>query len=378
MRFIIGETIEGALNKPNYFTLHKDGSLLYSDKGASYSVILGDNWRYELLVDHMSGKCVGYSSLLYQMPIEIKSIPSLTSEKKSLYFIEAENSPLDQHSGCSYTPFINKAYFDKEKSVLCIGDIGAQGEHIEFADNIIATVEDSSLKCLYLKLENIKSSNILKFFNDTQHGFPLKKNNIKLGLICLLVVLIIIISILSFKPIQIGKTFHYDKNSSNIIYNNTEYFLSSYIYEYPFYFISDLEKLCSVIGIMGIYDYYTDDIENPKFILLQKGNYRDSIWFTENNFEYKNEVVLVGNTNQTITYSDCYIKDTKQSMNWKKRDHSIVTKVNLYFKYIPEMYIEINICKIDGDYYMGSDNIFEDYHKCSKSFLDILLSNGII
>jgi len=181
MHFVIGKQVDRTLNKQNYFTLHEDGSLLYSDKSGSYSVFLGDNWRYELLVDSGTGKCVGYSSLLYQMPVVLKSIFLPTAEKRELYFVESEDSPLEEYSGCSYKPFTDVVYFDKEKALLCIGEVGAGGNHIEFADNIIATVENSVLKCLYLKLENISSSDILKFtyqFNEKASHMSKKAESI--------------------------------------------------------------------------------------------------------------------------------------------------------------------------------------------------------
>lgn len=52
MEFIIGDSVVFNLKEDEFdFYLEKDKSLMYTKNAGDYSVLLGGNWRFELIVD---------------------------------------------------------------------------------------------------------------------------------------------------------------------------------------------------------------------------------------------------------------------------------------------------------------------------------------
>ena len=57
----------------NEFYLAKDKSLMYqSIIDGDYSILLGGNWRFELIVDSSTGLCVKFQSLLDELKVLYK------------------------------------------------------------------------------------------------------------------------------------------------------------------------------------------------------------------------------------------------------------------------------------------------------------------
>lgn len=192
----------------------------------------------------------------------------------------------------------------------------------------------------------------------------------KIIIVIILFIIVIVSLVTTIKPIQVGNDFSYNKELLNITYNNTEYFLSNYVVGFPLCFDSDLEKLGSLISIMGKYDYYVDDIENPKYILLQKGTYRDSIWFSKVNFDYKDCYVYIYDNSQAIRYSDCYLIESQTTLNLTESQDAFVSILKLYFKEYPSMYIEVSLYEVNDKYYIK--DYLNDYYECSNQFKLIL------
>ena len=128
----------------NEFYLAKDKSLMYqSIIDGDYSILLGGNWRFELIVDSSTGLCVKFQSLLDELKVLYKHLV-LPESKARKVFVKSDEI-LYPGEGCHYYPFVNKAYWDERKNILCIGNPDAVGEAIEFASHIIMVVKKYQL-----------------------------------------------------------------------------------------------------------------------------------------------------------------------------------------------------------------------------------------
>ena len=144
----------------NEFYLAKDKSLMYqSIIDGDYSILLGGNWRFELIVDSSTGLCVKFQSLLDELKVLYKHLV-LPESKARKVFVKSDEI-LYPGEGCHYYPFVNKAYWDERKNILCIGNPDAVGEAIEFASHIIMVVKKYQLVCLYLNLNNVHGIDFL-------------------------------------------------------------------------------------------------------------------------------------------------------------------------------------------------------------------------
>lgn len=160
MKFIIGEE-KNLINKINNFYLAKDTSLIYNIDGGDYSVLLGGNWRCELIVDSSTGQLIKFQTFLDKLKINERKLTVPKSKKKNIFFVNEEG--LDPYEGCHYYPFKNTAYWDSDKKILCYGDPNIIGEAIEFTEKITVIIKDEQLICIYLQLDNIdKINNIFK------------------------------------------------------------------------------------------------------------------------------------------------------------------------------------------------------------------------
>ena len=136
------------------FYLADDSSLLYNNGlQGDYSVLLGGNWRFELIVDSQTGLCIHMQSYLNKLEVTAASLDLPDSIVKDLYFV-SEN-PLEKGCGCHYHPFINMAFWDEKKKILCYGDPYSKGEAVEFTPKTIAIIKDAQLKSMYLVLDCI-------------------------------------------------------------------------------------------------------------------------------------------------------------------------------------------------------------------------------
>lgn len=137
------------------FKLCDDSSLLYNNylgDFSIYNISLGGNWRFQLIVDSNTGRCVKVESYLAGIVAGRSSISIARSERRELYFLTEEK--MQMGSGCYYTPFSNEVCYDETKKILCYGEHNATGIAIEFAPRIIAIVNDGDLKCIYLLLHD--------------------------------------------------------------------------------------------------------------------------------------------------------------------------------------------------------------------------------
>lgn len=141
------------------FSVKDDKSLLYSIKGGDFSILLGDDWRFELNVDGNTGKCINIQGLLMGL-IEDTNLGTPKKITGNLFFFSDEK--LISGTGCQYFPFESKVFYDPEKQILCIGKKDITGTAIEFADKIVAVIFNGDLKAIYLDLKGIpKLHNII-------------------------------------------------------------------------------------------------------------------------------------------------------------------------------------------------------------------------
>lgn len=135
------------------FYLTDDSSLLYNGLQGDYSVLLGGNWRFELIVDSHTGLCTHIQSFLKKLEITASNLELPDATTKDLYFV-SEN-PLESGCGCHYHPFNNMAFWDEKKKILCFGDPCSKGEAIEFTPKTIAIIKGAQLKSMFLALDCI-------------------------------------------------------------------------------------------------------------------------------------------------------------------------------------------------------------------------------
>lgn len=161
IEFMIGDLYDSdSVKERNGFYLMKDRSLLYqSTTNGDYSILLGGDWRFELIVDSSTGLCVKFQSFLDELKVLHK--PLVLPESKARRVFIKSDEMLYSGEGCHYHPFSNKVYWDERKNILCIGNPEAIGEVIEFAPHITMVVKRHQLLCLYLTLNNISGIDFL-------------------------------------------------------------------------------------------------------------------------------------------------------------------------------------------------------------------------
>lgn len=161
IQFMIGDLYDSDFVKDrNGFYLAEDKSLMYqSTIDGDYSILLGGNWRFELIVDSFTGLCIKFQSFLDELKVLYK--PLVLPESKARRVFVKSGEKLYPREGCHYHPFVNKAYWDEKKNILCIGNPNMVGEAIEFAPHIIMVVKRYQLVCLYLNLNNVSGVDFL-------------------------------------------------------------------------------------------------------------------------------------------------------------------------------------------------------------------------
>lgn len=156
MHFYIGEPkYRSIIPHDSTFYIADDTSLLYTGLDGDYSVLLGGNWRFELVVDSQTGFCTHIQSFLKNLEVTDANLDLPNAVCKDLYL--ADESSLEPGGGCHYLPFDNMAFWDIKKKVLCFGDPGYKGEAVEFTPKTIAVVKDNQLKSVFLNLDCIRS-----------------------------------------------------------------------------------------------------------------------------------------------------------------------------------------------------------------------------
>ncbi len=154
MHFVIGDTKYYQMNTSDHnFYIAEDSSLLYNGLHGDFSVLLGGNWRFELIVDSSTGLCTQMQSFLNELEVTYTSLQLPKSKHKDLYFVSEE--AMKPGCGCHYFPFANRAFWDEEKKILCYGDVNSNGEAVEFTSKTIAVIENKQLMCVYLVLDDI-------------------------------------------------------------------------------------------------------------------------------------------------------------------------------------------------------------------------------
>lgn len=154
MDFIIGDSKYCQHNTSDYhFYIAEDTSLLYNGMHGDYSVLLGGNWRFELIVDSFTGLCTHVQSFLKKLEVTYTTLELPKYESKDLYF--AKEGSLEPGGGCHYFPFANKAFWDARGRTLCYGDPNSKGDAVEFTSKTIAIIDKKRLMCVYLLLDDI-------------------------------------------------------------------------------------------------------------------------------------------------------------------------------------------------------------------------------
>ncbi len=159
MDFVIGDTKYCSVHAADgHFYMTEDSSLLYNGLQGDYSVLLGGNWRFELIVDSRTGLCTQVQSFLGKLEVTYTTLTLPKSADKDLYFVREE--ALASGCGCHYFPFQNKAFWDKERKILCFGDPHSNGEAVEFTPKVIAVVDHKQLMCVYLLLDDLAGEKV--------------------------------------------------------------------------------------------------------------------------------------------------------------------------------------------------------------------------
>lgn len=135
-----------------FFSIMKDGSLLYSTQGEAFTILLGGDWRFELNVDYNTGKCISFQGVLTGN-IQEKALQIPSHYKGDLFF--CYDNKLLIGSGCHYLSIDNHAYYDSIRKILCVGNPYSNGIAIEFTDKIIAVVCNNILAAIYLDLKDV-------------------------------------------------------------------------------------------------------------------------------------------------------------------------------------------------------------------------------
>ena len=141
------------IHSENNFKLEDDSSLLYDGLRGNYSVLIGGNWRFELVVDSSTGLCTQIRSFLQQMSVIEADLVLPKSEKKDLFFYS--NSDLVAGGGCHYFPFQNSAFWDEKKKILCYGNPNSEGQKVHFIPQVYAIIKSGQLKCIFMDLQHV-------------------------------------------------------------------------------------------------------------------------------------------------------------------------------------------------------------------------------
>ncbi len=161
IEFMIGDLYDrDSVKDRSGFYLTKDKSLMYqSTANGDYSILLGGNWRFELIIDSSTGLCIKFQSFLDGL--KVLHQPLVVPESKARRVFVRSDEMLFPGEGCHYHPFANKAYWDERRKILCIGNPDEVGDVIEFAPHIIMITKKHQLVCLYLDLNNVSDIDFL-------------------------------------------------------------------------------------------------------------------------------------------------------------------------------------------------------------------------
>lgn len=155
MSFFVGNSYSNvAVGRYNRFYLTKDKALLYTSKVfGDCNVLLGGNWRFEIIIDSETGLCVKFQSYLDEVQVSHRNIELPESKAKKLFFKSSDM--LNEGESCHYCPFEDKVYWDDKTKILCIGNPNMQGEAVEFSPQTVAIIENGQLLSIYLDLNNV-------------------------------------------------------------------------------------------------------------------------------------------------------------------------------------------------------------------------------
>lgn len=159
--FAVGDSILPVQqNSHADFFLTKDKSLLYSGSLGDYSVLLGGNWRFELIVDSSTGLCVKIQCFLDELNVICTALELPQYQIKNVYVTSDE--PLSPSCGCHYYPFEDNVFWDAQKHILCIGNPNSVGEAVEFTPKTVAVIKNGKLFCVYLILDSLMGDPVFK------------------------------------------------------------------------------------------------------------------------------------------------------------------------------------------------------------------------
>lgn len=143
------------------YYLTDDSSLLYNGLNGDFSIILGGNWRFELLVDSYTGLCTCVQCFLDKIVMGYVDLIIPDFEKGDLFIVD--RNQLEYGCGCQYLSINNTVFWDKNRKILCYGDRKCKGDPVEFTLGIIAVINDRQLKCLYLDLSCVNEDKLQLF-----------------------------------------------------------------------------------------------------------------------------------------------------------------------------------------------------------------------
>lgn len=92
IEFMIGDLYDrDSVKDRNDFYLTEDRSLLYqSTTNGDYSILLGGNWRFELIVDSSTGLCIKFQSFLDELKVLHKPLVLPESKARRVFIKSGE------------------------------------------------------------------------------------------------------------------------------------------------------------------------------------------------------------------------------------------------------------------------------------------------
>lgn len=134
------------------YNLHKD-STLFSEYFGNYELLLGTGYHISMGIDKSSCKCLSVYCLLDALPFKEIKLDFLT-DTYNQYDLIYTSDHLFQGTGEHYTPFERKCYYDREKSILAIGDVYNEGEIISLNSSTLAKLKNYALLAVFIKVSD--------------------------------------------------------------------------------------------------------------------------------------------------------------------------------------------------------------------------------
>ncbi len=141
-----------------HYYVTNDLSLLHTSVDGNFSIFLAGNWRYTLLADIKTKRCLSFSAYLDGLKFKYCHLQLPPNKKGMLMFSYNHAVPAGE---CDYLLLKDQCVLDFDNQLLCIGDNLAVGQAVEFAEDSYAVIDNGVFVSLYLILPSEINSKIL-------------------------------------------------------------------------------------------------------------------------------------------------------------------------------------------------------------------------